>query len=459
MRASIFLMPALLVLLLAAAAPWIDQPEPPIWLTSVVAVGATLGLTFASARPRNGLAGLHDLFSGTRVVQQSPADIQRAGKSPAPAAPAGDAPPVQPSSAHIGPYAIVEPLGPTESGELFLAFDPLLKRQVWVHVVPSGTPPAPSSARDITPPGALHWLNGERTGFGGWDTYEAPDGAPLISMSEPHPWKLTRQWLLDLANELRARLDLGLLDPLDLDRVWITRAGRAKFLDFHAPGASVSTTVEPLNTRSAQRFLHAVATRAMSGSTIPPLPLSASAVLNTLAQSGFRTLPDAVSALTRLQTQPDRVSQRSREITLVVDAFVTLVGALVLGRLLANDLVSPFIYETAKRWALSYRDVGEFACALLGLGWAFTWRGGFWLRAFGIALVAPDGTEVSRLRAAARALVVWSWVPAQVLAIMQGWSAVVLSIFGLKLLFLGWAAANPERGLQDRLLGTHLVPR
>jgi hypothetical protein len=42
---------------------------------------------------------------------------------------------------------------------------------------------------------------------------------------------------------------------------------------------------------------------------------------------------------------------------------------------------------------------------------------------------------------------------------VNGWSAVVYGLFALKLIFLCWAAAAPERGLQDRIADTYLVPR
>jgi hypothetical protein len=182
---------------------------------------------------------------------------------------------------------------------------------------------------------------------------------------------------------------------VDASTVAITRGGHAKLLDFHAPAARVSTKApEPLNNLSAQRFLYDVANQSISTQPTPAFPLSTSSFLWSLGVTEFDTLAEAIRALTKLQTQPDRVSQRSRKVTLVVDAVVMLVGALVLGRLLANPVVYESIYETAKHLALSYRGVGELACALLGIAAAVVFRSGFWLRALRIA--------------AARALIVWA---------------------------------------------------
>jgi hypothetical protein len=104
-------------------------------------------------------------------------------------------------------------------------------------------------------------------------------------------------------------------------------------------------------------------------------------------------------------------------------------------------------------------ELGALGFAALGLAWAVALRGGFWLRACGIAVVMDHGDEVSRARAALRALVVWSWVPVQVAALFFGWSLLTAPIWLIKAVAVVWAAVSPERGLQDRIAGTYLVPR
>lgn len=104
-------------------------------------------------------------------------------------------------------------------------------------------------------------------------------------------------------------------------------------------------------------------------------------------------------------------------------------------------------------------ELGALGFAALGLAWAVALRGGFWLRACGIAVVMDHGDEVSRARAAVRALVAWSWVPLQVTALVLGWSLLTAPIWLIKAGAVVWAAVSPERGLQDRIAGTYLVPR
>jgi hypothetical protein len=88
------------------------------------------------------------------------------------------------------------------------------------------------------------------------------------------------------------------------------------------------------------------------------------------------------------------------------------------------------------------------------------------LRWLGIAVVTRDGSEVSRLRAFWRSVIAWSLGATAVVIAFLGiflTSADFLFIIGVPLaaclIGIVWAAINPERGLQDRLAGTYLVPR
>ena len=106
--------------------------------------------------------------------------------------------------------------------------------------------------------------------------------------------------------------------------------------------------------------------------------------------------------------------------------------------------------------------------AMLGLTGAFLSRGGFTLRAFGSMIVTSDGRDVSRPRALARAVIAWSpllvWIamirltpPIQEttvpLAVLYTLAPVVLAAGAL------WAWRHPDRGIQDRIAGTWIVPR
>jgi hypothetical protein len=102
---------------------------------------------------------------------------------------------------------------------------------------------------------------------------------------------------------------------------------------------------------------------------------------------------------------------------------------------------------------------------------AFVFPGGLLLRWLGLAVVSRDGRDVTRLRAAWRAIVawcpillfwlyVWAWSRGggEVLDAFSNWwvpaAAAATALAGST-----WAVAHPARGLPDRLTGTFLVPR
>ena len=103
---------------------------------------------------------------------------------------------------------------------------------------------------------------------------------------------------------------------------------------------------------------------------------------------------------------------------------------------------------------------------LVGIAAAWIFRGGFLLRTFGIAVVTKDGELVSRVRALCRGLVAWGIVIAPValvfaLSYLGVHLTVTIAVWALTIFVVGaaWAVVHPERGLQDRIAGTYLVPR
>ena len=138
----------------------------------------------------------------------------------------------------------------------------------------------------LTRQGRLRWLAGKRAEGENWDAYEALTGQPLTALlNRPQPWKHVRFWLTDLAAELEAALkDQTLPATLGLERVWITDDGRAKLLDFAAPGVEARLTgggngvtaaaPPPIGDREAQRFLKQVAVAALEGRPATPADLT-----------------------------------------------------------------------------------------------------------------------------------------------------------------------------------------
>lgn len=254
---------------------------------------AIFAILFSTARLRNGFAGLHDLASRTRVVQRA-AVLERQV-----VAVHREAPPPLEGTAMLGPYHVLGSLAP----DLQIGYDPQLFRRVWIRRG-SSLPEQRAKGRA----GRLRWVNGRRTPGDAWDAFEALSGGPPSGRS---PWSVVRLWLLDLAEEFRAGLLDGSLPPeLGLDRVWITAEGRAKLLDFPAPGTTPSPTYPASSWESGRRFLRAVAAASVS----QPLPVHAMEFLDRM-----ETIPDPERMIHELRSISNRVAEvtRARKVTLV----------------------------------------------------------------------------------------------------------------------------------------------
>jgi hypothetical protein len=110
--------------------------------------------------------------------------------------------------------------------------------------------------RSVGRVGRLRWLTGRRSTGENWDAFEAVAGRALAGLIQaPQPWRQVRFWLFDLANEISAAEKDGTLPPvLAMDRVWITDDGRAKLLNFPAPGLPpYEPTPQPLRGGEQER--------------------------------------------------------------------------------------------------------------------------------------------------------------------------------------------------------------
>jgi hypothetical protein len=271
-----------------------------------------MALLFCLARRRNGFAAVQDLVTKTRVVSR--AALESRPELAAPELP----PPAVAGGRSVGPYYVLETLEQSAGVQWLLGYDLRLLRKVWLRVVPPGTPPFPAALRNVGRVGRLRWLTGRRTTEENWDAFEAPGGKPLLDLAQQRqPWRQVRYWLYDLAREIGIAARDGTLPAvLSLDRVWITGDGRAKLLDFPAPGfASAPAASEP--PLPPCRYLAGVALVALAGradaagwSAAPvavPLPLHARQLLDRLPQ-----LADADTVAAALKPLLHRVAEVTR---------------------------------------------------------------------------------------------------------------------------------------------------
>jgi uncharacterized RDD family membrane protein YckC len=268
---------------------------------------------FATARLRNGWTGLHDVLSGTRVVAR-PSAVERHGRvvqqAAAAAIPSG-------SSRRYGPFVALD-AGEPGVGDVVRAFDPVLRRQVWIAIADASTPPIVGARRDLSRSSRLHWLAGRRSADESWDAYEAPDGVAWTNVIADSAWSQVKLQLLDLANELTHSAADGTRPPLALDRVWMRDNGGIVLLDFPPPDTPAHARAD----LTPEQLLQAAAARVPRHPSEPAaLPLSARGFLERWSgvapgqpTQGARVdgtpLPpvaDARAALLAMNASPDRV--------------------------------------------------------------------------------------------------------------------------------------------------------
>jgi eukaryotic-like serine/threonine-protein kinase len=183
--------------------------------------------------------------------------------------------------------------------------------------------------------GRLRWISGRRSAEENWDAYEGPAGVPLLNLAlKPQSWEFVRFWLLDLAEELASAAKDGTTpETLSLDRVWINAEGRAKLLDFPAPGLKDSKRIT--GALEPELFLKEVAAFALQGrfkwpsnsTIIAAIPLHARRFLE---DRKVLSDPDAAGrALKPLIQRPVQVTRARRAALvarcLVIPIFLTVV--------------------------------------------------------------------------------------------------------------------------------------
>ncbi|HKX63079.1 MAG TPA: hypothetical protein VJS65_14565, partial [Verrucomicrobiae bacterium] len=320
-------------------------------------------LLFCTMRRRNGFAGLHDLASGTRVIARFTAEQRPPLKAVAPITPAST------PGETVGPYQVLGSLGPVGGGELFLAHDPALRRPLWLHRLPAGTPAVSIRRRDLSRASRLRWLNGHRDAETAWDAYEAPEGIPLLDAPR-QSWDVVRFWLHDLAAEYAAGSRHDSLAPaLGLDRVWITADNRAILLDFPYPGVSepalppILPTADTEGFTAMQKFLNGVVHQAMGGAKrarqVPP-PLHAHSFLHSLAEARFDTADILVGNLQSLLGKTATVSRRRRLGVIALATSAALTAAISVAAMiwLANKRIN-------RTWPSEFPGSAELRAELL----------------------------------------------------------------------------------------------
>lgn len=287
-------------------------------------------LLFSTARRGNGWTGVHELLSRTRVVQRN---VLRSVTSAAPKASPADLVPALSSLRRVGPYAVHAMVGETGGGRLLVGIDPILRRHVWIHDVPPGTPPVNTTRRDVSRPGRLYWLAGHRSATENWDAFEAPRGEPFLTAPPTSDWRQVHCALSSLVIELDASAHEDRDTRLSLAHVWRRADGQLVLLDFSWP-ASIAPDAN--QTLTPVELLAAVSTRAFAPIAEPAAPLSATTLLDRLASGAPPALADVKAELLRLASIPSRPSRIRRALPIVMAAMPVAVPILAVTVLLPN---------------------------------------------------------------------------------------------------------------------------
>src|SRR5262249_49686914 len=144
----------------------------PGWSSSILEFVLVVAM-FSTARQDNGWAGFHDLISQTRVTVRILKTARRT-KSVLEAPGASCSFP-DGAGKRFGPYITGTNAVEPSHGGVVIAFDPILRRRIWIHPVPAATPPIRSERRDVGRTGRLFWLMGRRSdSYNGenWDAFE-----------------------------------------------------------------------------------------------------------------------------------------------------------------------------------------------------------------------------------------------------------------------------------------------
>jgi hypothetical protein len=275
-------------------------------------------------RRENGFAGLHELVSDTRVMTAS-----KTAPGPRYIVQSGETRNARPDEmpVRLGPYRVIKDIWRSESQAFVLAFDDTLRRSVWVHVSPTAR--RSDDALAAVRPGRLRWLHGGAIGGLHWNAYEALQGSSLcdwVRLKNRLSWSELREILLDIAEEIAAKLDAEKAPlAISLRHIWIDHLGRPRILDFPAFMDNADYLAESvIDINTAKSFIREVLYFALTGQGFHgrtetaqpevPLPEHARSFVTKVCRPGTAspTIGEICWELRRLSSRPSEVRRAAR---------------------------------------------------------------------------------------------------------------------------------------------------
>ncbi len=292
-------------------------------------------ILFCKTRRGDGQSVLLDYLSGTRVVTKSPETRKVIHVAQA------IAPSLEGNNKTIGPYYVLESLPTNDGSQMFVGYDTMMLRRVWLRQNDKSTSNDSTQYRSsLARATRLRWLNQLMDDGNLWDVYEAPSGQPFVNrLRQPTQWHDVKYCLVDISKEISAALQNDTLPKqLDLDHVWLTDLGHIKLLDFVAPNIESSRRIEARSyiagtspfeettpEKRANHFLSDLAVHLeqtlipRNGATLPP-PVSVSKMLGTLkSQSDFSFKMRAV----HVTVARHEIAPRKRRILMAITCYAS----------------------------------------------------------------------------------------------------------------------------------------
>ncbi len=456
----------------------------------LAAVSLSLGYLAAASTMRaiNGYRGVHELFSGTRVVRLAHGGRLRAPRGrrlPARADRARELVPRAPGVQEtVGPFRVRGAVRWEADRRVLLGEDPALGRSVWIVFRPRGSAAPPQSRRDLGRSSRPRWLAGGEQPEGRWDAYVAPAGCTLAELAgaDGLAWADARPILHDLADELcRAALDGTLPDGLSVDQVWVQPDGSVQLADPFGPPSTSTSSAHPVIAASdharALDLLRQTAALALEGgrrrrgspgdttkAIHAAVPEHAARMLDRLigrprqGDTGYVDLAAVVADLEADRDKPTEVDTARRLVHIVPGAAAVFI-----------PLAMMFSVAFPRRNALSDFTFAFWLIPLIWVVWGALTRGGALLNLAGLAVVCRDSRPAERWRCAWRALVLWGPFAGLLAASHEAmkyaprYEYLAWGLWGgaqvILLLFLMLALIFPSRSVHDWLAGTWVVPK
>ena len=436
----------------------------------------------------NRLRGLHGIISGTRVIRLSQGGVGQV-----------QIPIVETQFNTInmqmfGPYETRDMLGHSANWSFYLGKDPQLDREVWIVSRETEEGPTPERIK-LTRTARPRWLGGGIQEGSRWDVYEAIHGAPiqiLTGVKYKLGWEEYREALFELAVELdRAIVDETLPDQLSLAQVWIEQDGSVRLID----RPLVSVVVDDFqyeavdqndSTDDYYRAVHLLQSFADLLLRTKTLPVSAIDFLTELSQHRLREQETLHWSIEQLR------SLRQNMAELHWDSRIGIMGVTIGLEGVIYGMLSLAVYTVLLFWSpvsISWSFATGFLSSLV-----LPMVMGFWMRGpifrfMDIDICHQQGGQASRMICALRNALAWG--PLMIVTgamtafsgaglarikdeLVEGSFAYALhnspvlaggifavAVAAMVLIVAGVVVAirNPERGIQDFVSCTRLLPR